>query len=121
MAHTILIIEDDPLSAEFLKLSLQDNGFDTLHAGSCQEARELSEKHQISILVTDIELPDGSGLDLAKELKTTKNIKAIGVTGYDRADINQFDTGKGALEAILTKPIDINNLIQVINKIISST
>ncbi len=73
---TILHVEDDPLLAHLVKMAFIRFGFqgDVLTAVSVNEALRLlaraENKRPLSLVVTDVQLPDGTGLDLIREVKT---------------------------------------------------
>lgn len=66
---TILLVEDNPhimkINAEVLSL----HGYEVLRAGTAAEAREQLRWHPANLIVLDIMLPDGNGIELCRELK----------------------------------------------------
>lgn len=97
----ILIVDDDILSLEFMKLFLESEGHTVLTASTMSEAKDMMEHHRPDMLFTDIELPDGKGSELAKFALTCGIKKVLGITGFDEADIVT-----DAFHAVLTKPVD---------------
>lgn len=61
-----LIVEDVPETSEWLSLTLQQafQQIASLQASSCQQARQILQTHPINLALLDINLPDGSGIDL---------------------------------------------------------
>lgn len=64
----ILIVEDSEFQRKFLVRWLKKNGYETLEAETFQEAREKIRVNEISVVLLDWELPDGTGIDLIKEI-----------------------------------------------------
>ena len=74
MPSKILVIEDEPDIRKTLEYNLSREGYDVAVCGTLQEANKLLEP-SLSLLVLDLMLPDGSGLDLCREIK--KNLSLI--------------------------------------------
>ena len=68
MKQTILIIEDDQALNNGIKISLQGPELELLQAFDLAQAREKLRGHA-DLVILDINLPDGSGLDFCRELK----------------------------------------------------
>ncbi len=69
---SVLIVDDNSGLAYFTAYSLKQElaGLTVLTAASCREARSLAGNQQPSLLIVDLELPDGNGLDLVSDLKS---------------------------------------------------
>lgn len=67
--NKILLVEDDPLLNKTLSYNLKADGYDVFSAHSCVSARELIVKGEYHLALLDINLPDGSGLDLCGEIR----------------------------------------------------
>ncbi len=110
----ILLVEDDPDSAEMLALLLSSEGFEVQVAGSVHQARALAEGCEV--LVSDIALPDGSGLDLMRRIRQQKPMRGIALSGYG----SQHDVEKSleaGFEEHLTKPVDLEQLIAAVHRL----
>ncbi|HUA09373.1 MAG TPA: response regulator transcription factor [Candidatus Acidoferrales bacterium] len=83
MAGTILIVEDEPQIGEVLAGYLQADGFVAVVRGTYAQAIEALEQGRPDLLLLDVTLPDGSGLDILRRVRE-REIPAIVVTG--RAD-----------------------------------
>ena len=68
----VLIVDDNASLAYFTAYSLEQNleGLKVVTAVSCEEARTAAEKHRPSVLIVDLKLPDGNGMDLIADLKS---------------------------------------------------
>jgi CheY-like chemotaxis protein len=66
----VLVVEDNPVSSRFVESVLRGAGYQVLVAQTKTEAlRVLATRSDVAILICDIELPDGSGLDLIAEFR----------------------------------------------------
>jgi len=83
VAGTILIVEDEPQIGEVLAGYLQADGFVAVVRGTYAQAIEALEQGRPDLLLLDVTLPDGSGLDILRRVRE-REIPAIVVTG--RAD-----------------------------------
>jgi DNA-binding NtrC family response regulator len=111
----ILVVDDEAAMREVLSARLQEKGFSVDTAGSGQEAQEQVEAHRPDVVISDVVLPDVSGLDLLQTLKSGDAHRPIIL-------ITAFGTVDSAVEAIkrgatdfLTKPIDYDKLLSVID------
>ena len=74
MADCILIVEDDPVIRTFLADNLTADGYDMLVAGTIEEALRELEFNRPDIAVVDLRLPDGSGLDLIRRVRSSGGV-----------------------------------------------
>lgn len=71
---TLLLVEDDDLTREFLAEHLAADGYEPLAAKDLATARRLLDRHAPDLVLTDVVLPDGSGLELAREVRRADGI-----------------------------------------------
>jgi len=69
---TILVVEDDPATRAFLGDNLTADGFIVVSASGAQKGRELLETSYPDLLLVDVNLPDGSGLELVRTVRATE-------------------------------------------------
>ncbi len=79
----ILIVEDDIALNNGIAISLQQDGFAFLQAFSVREARRMLKDNEADLILLDINLPDGSGLDLCREIRSTSAVPIIFLTAND--------------------------------------
>ncbi|GAK04428.1 two-component response regulator [Geomicrobium sp. JCM 19037] len=82
---TILLVEDDKTIALGLEYSLQQEGFETIHAVDVASAKSMisASIESISLCLLDLSLPDGSGYELCELVKGKKDIPVIFLTVVD--------------------------------------
>src|SRR4051812_34309940 len=79
----VLLVEDHKDSRDVMSRMLRSAGFAVDAAATCGEALALGTSHTFDLLVTDLDLPDGSGWDLAERLRPAlPGMVAIAVTGH---------------------------------------
>ena len=76
-AHKILIVDDDPLVRGTVRQLLERLGYDVCEAGTCAEALILTEALQPDLILLDLGLPDGDGIDVAQELRRRPTTTSI--------------------------------------------
>jgi CheY-like chemotaxis protein len=112
----ILLVEDHKDTLRSLKFLLTRLGHQVLSAENMTEALRISEAEQFDLLLSDIGLPDGSGLELIREIRRTREVNAIAVSGYGMDEDIQRSQEAGFFEH-LTKPISLDRLQEVIDRI----
>ena len=106
----ILIIDDEKVILESLKMFLTEKGYHVETAACVAEARERIESSGPEAIILDIRLPDGSGLDLLRDLKSARReTPVIMITAFHDMDSTVKAIKLGATEYI-TKPIDVDEL-----------
>jgi len=111
----ILLVEDHIDTAEALRDLLLDRGYRVSMAGSIADALELagSAAGQIDLVVSDLGLPDGSGLDLMRELASRHGLTGIALSGYGmEEDVRKSE--EAGFRRHLTKPVDLRALEEAI-------
>lgn len=76
----ILIVEDDWKLNNGMKLALRKNEYQFFQAKSLKEAREFMSKEQIHLMLLDVNLPDGNGMDFLVEIRKNNKVPIIIVT-----------------------------------------
>jgi two-component system phosphate regulon response regulator PhoB len=112
MPSKILVIEDEPDIRKTLEYNLSREGYEVAVSGTLQEAKKLLEP-SLSLLVLDLMLPDGSGLDLCREIKKNSllsNIPIIILTAKDD-EVDRVVGFELGADDYVTKPFSVRELI----------
>jgi len=114
----ILYVDDHEDSAEMLKLVLADVDYEVESARTVKQALEVASQIEFDLYVVDKRLPDGSGLELLKQLeKLTPGIPSIVYTG-DVYEAHREQAMAAGAHAFVCKP-DIETLIKTIHEFLS--
>ena len=81
--YKILIVEDDRGLNQGITLALEREDTAFLQAFTAGEAREMLEREQVDMALLDVNLPDGSGYDLLKEIRSHSKIPVLLITAND--------------------------------------
>lgn len=113
-AKKVLIVEDEALFARAVLMRLQKSGFECEHAESLQEGRAITKQFSPDLVLLDMRLPDGNGLDLLPEF-VASGITVIVMTAHgDVSDaVNAIKLGANDY---LKKPIDLEELLLIVEK-----
>ncbi|MFB4161386.1 response regulator transcription factor [Geomicrobium sp. JSM 1781026] len=116
---TILLVEDDKTIALGLEYSLQQEGFETIHAVDVASAKSMisASIESISLCLLDLSLPDGSGYELCELVKGKKDIPVIFLTVVDDEVNVVMGLDMGA-DDYITKPFRIRELISRIKSVL---
>lgn len=109
----ILVVEDDPIVADAVAITLEQAGYFTVPSASIQEALEEISINEIDAVLLDLKLPDGDGTRLARLIRAKKEkqlIPILVVSGNNSVDGRIMALGAGA-DGYLTKPFDKHELL----------
>lgn len=113
----IFLLEDDDAIALGLCYSLQNEGYNVTLAKSVSEATDIVEKSDFALYILDLTLPDGSGYDVCKKIKSIGDRPVIFLTAYDD-EVNVvmgFDLGA---DDYITKPFRLKELLVRIKSVL---
>jgi DNA-binding response OmpR family regulator len=106
----ILLVEDNPHITKFNSVELAAQGHEVLEAETLKKARELLIFHPVDLIVLDIMMPDGSGIDFCREYRKNHQVPVIFLTALGAgADIVEGLRAGG--DDYLTKPYDIEEFL----------
>ena len=118
MSH-VLIVDDDTYTREALVAIAQAEGFTTAGAGSVTEARMHLVRQRPDVVMMDLRLPDGSGMDLFEDLEDRANIETILITGHASVE-SAVDALRLGASDYLTKPVNLQRLKAVLSEVQSA-
>ncbi len=114
-AMRILLVEDHEDTNRSLTNLLRRRGYYVQSAGNIQSARDLSSKEEFDVLISDLGLPDGSGIELMQTLHFARPLLAIALTGFGMED-DIRKSHEAGFQHHLVKPIDLNKLDSLIQE-----
>jgi DNA-binding NtrC family response regulator len=114
----ILIIDDEEKLRGLLSRIIGLEGFEVIEAGTCKAGLKKIETNHIDVVLCDVKLPDGNGVDLVKEIKAQHpEIEIILMTAYGNIADGVQAIKNGAFDYI-TKGDDNNKIIPLLNRAI---
>jgi len=112
----ILLVEDHADTANVLCRVLRQHGYAVRTAESVESTLKLASAEPFDLVISDLGLPDGSGLELMRELKRRFPVRGIALTGYGSED-DERRTKEAGFAAHLTKPVSVEELEETIRMI----
>ena len=110
MKPRVLVIDDEESLVDFLLLFFEEKGYHVSSAQSVEKAREALQNQQFDLVVSDILMPDGNGLDLLREIKAQRPQTAVIM-------MTAYTSSKSAVEAMrmgaynyISKPFNLDEL-----------
>ena len=114
----ILLVEDENVFAKAVKKHLQRSGYTVELAGDLETARKAYKNMSPDLVLLDMRLPDGSGLDLLSEIKTSNtNSSVLVMSAYGELEDAVSAMKLGASD-YLKKPIDLDELLINVEKVL---
>ena len=117
----ILIVEDNDLNMKLFNDLLIAHGYETLQTRDGVEALALARRRRPDLILMDIQLPEVSGLEVAKWIKEDENLRAIpiiAVTAFAmKGDEERIRSG--GCEAYIAKPISVTSFLRTVGRFVS--
>ena len=114
---TVLIVEDVDLLRSLLQEFLQEEGFNVRAAGTCASAQRIIAHTRIDAVVSDIRLPDGSGVAFCEVLRVAyPGLGIVMMTGFPNAPIPEWIDGDRV--PLLHKPVNLLTLSRAVKTVL---
>jgi len=121
MSSRILVVDDEPSMIEFLDMLLSEEGYEITTARSVAEGRTRWSEGDFHLVLCDLMMPDGSGLELLEEIRSQESSASVIM-------MTAYTSTKSAIEAMklgaydyLSKPFDVDEIKLTIQKAIEKT
>jgi len=118
-ALKILMVEDNKDTLNYFSQMLMQRGHVVRTASNLAMALRVASETEIELLISDIELPDGSGLELMWKLRSRDALKGIALSGFGSSDDVEQSRCAGFSEH-LTKPVEFRHLAEAIERVAAS-
>ena len=117
MDYKILIVDDDKSLSFIMGETLKRNGFSVSLAYSADEAYEKLEATKFHLIILDINLPDSTGFEICKDLRTRSNVPVIFASARSSVTdrIDGLDIGG---DFYISKPYSMSEMLSVVNALI---
>ncbi len=118
--RTVLLVEDEPSIAEPLAEAIAREGFETKVAGTVAEALALAAQLEPDLVLLDVMLPDGSGLDVCRELRQRSQVPIIMLTARGEESDRIVGLELGADDYVV-KPFSAREVVARIRAVLRRT
>jgi two-component system, cell cycle response regulator DivK len=117
----VLVVDDHELNLKLLERLLEREGREVRAADSVAAAERAVAEEQPAMIVLDVNLPDGSGLDLTRKLKAEPSTASIPIVACTAAVMpsDEDEAREAGCDAFVAKPIDLRHFSDVISSILS--
>jgi two-component system, NtrC family, response regulator AtoC len=115
MPH-LLLVDDDPEALEWLTELAKAEGFSVASADSLRSARIHMTRLQPDIMITDLQLPDGQGIELVADLETRESTEVVLITGHASVESAVEALRLGATD-YMVKPVDVERLKAILRRV----
>ena len=116
--NIILVVDDDNSVRKMVQSGLQLSGFQCHAAESADAALKILDKHHVDVVVADIKMPEMSGIELCRIIKSDYEADVIIMTGYV-GDFNYEDIVQQGASDFIQKPVRIAEFIARIKRVLS--
>lgn len=117
---TVMIVDDEELTRGLINDVLTNEGFNVISAQNGKECLEILKRQKIDIILLDIMMPEMNGWDTAALIKTNKILQKIPIIFLTaKNDKASKEFGKYASEKYIEKPFEIENVLDLVKKILS--
>jgi len=106
----VLVVEDEPQMRRFLRTALTVQGFRLVEAETAREALVAATTHNPELILLDVGLPDGNGIDLTRRIREWSRVPIIVISARGKEDDKVTALDAGA-DDYLTKPFGVNELL----------
>jgi CheY-like chemotaxis protein len=103
------VVDDHGDTLRSMELLLRRLGYEVLAAENMTDALQIAEEQPFDILLSDIGLPDGSGLELLKRIRQTRDVPALALSGFGMDEDIERSRDAGFSDHLI-KPVNIDRL-----------
>ncbi|ABD79344.1 response regulator [Saccharophagus degradans] len=121
IAHTILVVEDNPDNQQLVTWILEDEGYTVVCADTAEDGLKLLESHNFTLILMDISLPGMDGKQATQQIRNTPAIASIPIIALTAHAVQgeRESIMASGVDELLTKPLDEVALIQRIKEMIN--
>ena len=119
LRRRILLVEDHDDTAAIMSSVLRHQGHTVRRAGTVAAALQAAQAEPFDLLISDIGLPDGSGLDLMRQLRLRQPVRGIALSGFGMEEDVTRSRAAG-FDEHLTKPVSLDVLETTIKRVVES-
>ncbi len=118
--QTILLVDDEKMVRELLRVTLEREGYNTVAAEAGNEALEILDKHHIDAVISDIQMNEMNGLELLKAIRLKQNnLPVMMITGHSKK-YNKADMDMAGADGYITKPFKNFEILEAVRNVLKS-
>ena len=106
MSEKLLIVEDDKKLNDGIRLALKNDAYFFYQCRTLQEAREILKKEDITLVLLDVNLPDGNGIDFVREIRKNSQVSIILLT-VNNMEVDIVTGLEAGANDYITKPFSL--------------
>ena len=110
MSEKLLIVEDDKKLNDGIRLALKNDSYFFYQCQTLQEAREILKKEDITLVLLDVNLPDGNGIDFVREIRKNSQVPIILLT-VNNMEVDIVTGLEAGANDYITKPFSPSELV----------
>lgn len=115
--YRILLVEDDESLAMGIEFTLDEEGYKIFRAGTLEDGKRIFEAEALDLIILDVNLPDGSGYDLCKYIRTQSEVPIMFLTALDE-EVNIVLGLEIGGDDYMTKPFGVREFLSRIKVLI---
>ncbi|WP_205300601.1 response regulator [Pantoea sp. Ap-967] len=114
----VLVVDDNPVNSEALKLYLKSRGIECMTADGAQEAMlKLHYEPRIALMITDLRMQPNDGLELIRRIRETERAALSIIVVSGDTDVKEaVDVMHLGVVDFLLKPVDLGKLLELVKK-----
>jgi two-component system, cell cycle response regulator DivK len=118
MSKTVLVVEDNDLNMKLFCDLLEAHGYGTVQTRDGSAVLEMARAHRPDLILMDIQLPEVSGLDVTRWLKSDDDLRAIPVIAVTAFAMkgDEERIRDGGCEAYIAKPISVARFMSTVKQ-----
>ena len=105
----ILIIDNDEGLAQALSIRLEENGYACTIAACGRQGISLFQSHPYDAVITDLNMPNGSGIDVCRSVQKHRDVPVLVITGYETHYGNELAELDSV--SVITKPFELEDVL----------
>ncbi|HEU0201793.1 MAG TPA: response regulator, partial [Burkholderiaceae bacterium] len=115
MAH-VLVVDDDPDTLDWLSEFARSRSFTVATAGTLREARIQLSLVMPDVVLSDLQLPDGRGIELVQDIPSRETTEFVLITGHASME-SAIDALRAGATDYLIKPVDMERLEAILDRV----
>jgi len=123
MPKKIMIVDDEPDTADSVKMILEVKGYDVVSVQSGKECLDYIQKEKVDLILIDLMMPEMGGWELFDRLESDRNTRSIKKAILSVKSPNhqlEYQERKGRLDSYFMKPVDIQNFMRDIREVLGN-